>query len=369
MVLSIEQDLNRFKKIVKNKIRKDLNRYISHSELIGKKGKQLVRIPVNEIDIPDFRYDRNKQKGVGQGEGEIGEPIGVGEPEEGGNGKAGDRPGEHILEVEITLEELASILSEELELPRIVPKSEKGLTAEKAKYTGINKIGPESLKHFKRTYKQALRRHILTGSYDPNNPLIVPIQEDKRYRTFKLKLNPFSQAVIFLMMDISGSIGENEKEIVRLETFWIDTWLRANYKGIKTRYIVHEAIAKEVSRETFFSLSTSGGTLISTAYELCYDIIMREHNPLDWNIYVFHFSDGDNWSREDTSKCIRILSDNLLPISNLVGYGQVESSQSGGRFFDELKEEVISRDNFLLSRINSKEAVLDSLKEFFGKGK
>src|SRR5262245_46359557 len=112
MALKIEQDHNRFRQIIRGRIKADLKKYISHEELIGRKGKDLISIPIPQIDIPTFRFAPRTQGGVGQGEGEPGTPIGVDEDE--GAGEAGSIPGEHLLEVDITLEELAQILGEEL---------------------------------------------------------------------------------------------------------------------------------------------------------------------------------------------------------------------------------------------------------------
>jgi uncharacterized sporulation protein YeaH/YhbH (DUF444 family) len=98
------------------------------------------------------------------------------------------------------------------------------------------------------------------------------------------------------MMDVSGSMGDEQKEIVRAESFWIDTWLRTQYKGIEVRYIIHDAVAREVDRDTFFHTRESGGTMISSAYKLCRDLIKSDYPPSAWNIYPFHFTDGDNWS-------------------------------------------------------------------------
>ena len=103
--LKIEQDHNRFRQIVRGKVKADLRKYISHEELIGRKGKDLISIPVPQIDVPTFRFSPHSQGGVGQGEGEAGTPIAVDEGE--GTGEAGNLPGEHLLEVDITLEELA----------------------------------------------------------------------------------------------------------------------------------------------------------------------------------------------------------------------------------------------------------------------
>ncbi|MFW5867778.1 MAG: DUF444 family protein, partial [Armatimonadota bacterium] len=142
-----------------------------------------------------------------------------------GEGQAGQDPGDHVLEAEVTLEELAKILGEELELPNIEPKGRKSIEAVKVRYSGVHTAGPESLRHFRRTYKEALKRSIASGIYNPKNPVIVPIREDKRYRSWKETRLPESNAVIIVMMDVSGSMGVEQKELVRMESFWIDAWL------------------------------------------------------------------------------------------------------------------------------------------------
>ncbi len=121
MVLNIERDQNRFKQIVRGAIRRNLKHYITRGEFIGRRGKDYVSIPVPQVEIPTFRYDPRSVGGVGQGEGESGTPIGVA-PGEGESGGAGNMPGEHLLEVDVELSELAKILGEELELPHIQPR-------------------------------------------------------------------------------------------------------------------------------------------------------------------------------------------------------------------------------------------------------
>src|SRR2546430_1744238 len=91
---------------------------------------------------------------------------------------------------------------------RIESKGKKNLTTPKVKYTGVYTSGPESLRHFKRTYKQALKRSIATGVYNPATPIIVPVREDKRYRTWRVTELPQSNAVVIYMMDVSGSMGD-----------------------------------------------------------------------------------------------------------------------------------------------------------------
>ena len=367
MVLKIESDHNRFKQIVKGRIKQDLRKYITKGEMIGKKGKDIVTIPLPQIELPKFKFGRQNSGGVGQGEGEIGQILGSGDPQEG-SGEAGDQPGEHALEVDISLDELAEILGDELELPRIEPKGKKTITTEKERYTGIRRVGPESLRHIKRTFKAALRRQIMMGNYNPDHPVIIPQKEDLRYRSWKITSIPESNAVIIYMMDVSGSMGEKQKEIVRIESFWIDTWLRSQYDGIESRYIIHDATAREVDQETFYHTRESGGTIISSAYKLCRKIIDEEYDASAWNIYLFHFSDGDNWSSEDSFECLEIVEKDLLPRVNLFCYGQVESQYGSGQFIHELRDYFVNAENLVTSKIEDKDEIYDSIKAFLGKG-
>jgi uncharacterized sporulation protein YeaH/YhbH (DUF444 family) len=366
MVLKVEQDHNRFRDIIRGRIRKELRKYISQGEMIGRQGRKIISIPAPNLDLPHFRLGKN-QGGVGQGEGNAGDPVGEGE--ESGIGQAGDQPGAHLLEVELTLDELAALLGEELELPRIEPRGTRSVVSLRDRYRSTRRTGPESLRHFKRTYKRALRRQIASGLYDPARPMIVPIKEDRVYRSWKDTEEPDANAVIIYMMDVSGSMGDEQKEIVRIEAFWLDTWLQSQYKKLETRYIVHDAAAKVVDRHTFFHLRESGGTKISSAYDLARRLIEDEFSPVDWNVYLFHFSDGDNWGGGDTELCLKLLGEELLPAANLFAYGQVESPYGSGQFIKDLEGNLSGAENLVTSRIPNKDAIYDSIKEFLGKGR
>ncbi|MEZ4362524.1 MAG: DUF444 family protein [Kofleriaceae bacterium] len=368
MSQKIDLDHSRFRQIIRGKIKRHLRKYISQGEMIAKRGSDRVAVPLPQVDLPRFRFGDKEQGGVGQGQGEVGDAVGQGQ-EAPGKGEAGDRPGEHMTELEVSLKELAEILGEELELPRIEPKGSEKIVSFKDRYVGIRSTGPESLRHFRRTYRQAMRRQISMGTYDPKNPVIVPIREDKRYRSWRTDPVPQSNAVIIYMMDVSGSMGDEQKEIVRIETFWIDTWLRTQYHGIESRYIIHDAMAKEVDRDTFFRTRESGGTMISSAYKLCAKLIDEEYPSATWNIYPFHFSDGDNWSVDDTAVCVELLREQILPHANMFCYGQVESPYGSGQFVKDLHEHFDSDDRVVTSEIKSKDAIMDSIKEFLGKGK
>ena len=145
----VDTDVSRFRRIVRGQIRKNLRRYVSQGELKTLQGGRVVSVPLPEIHLPRFTFGDRGGSGVGQGEGEAGEGVG---------GEPGEESGEHELEAEVTLEELAQILGEELELPRIEPRGRQNLVTDVRRYRDIRRVGPRSLRHFKRTFKNAMRR-------------------------------------------------------------------------------------------------------------------------------------------------------------------------------------------------------------------
>ena len=369
MFMKIERDKSRFKQIVRGKIRENLKKYVTHGEMIGRKGRDLVSIPIPQLDVPHFKYGQNGRGGVGQGDGEPGQPVAKGDQEGDGEGQAGFDPGAHILEVDVSLEELAEIMADELDLPNIEPKGSANITQQKAKYNSIRRVGPESLRHFKRTYVEALRRQITDGSYNARAPRVVPIKDDRRYRAWEDVAVPEANAVIVYMMDVSGSMTDDQKEIVRTEAFWIDTWLKSQYDGVERRFIIHDAAAKEVDEHTFYHTRESGGTRISSAYSVCKQLLDESFPVEDWNIYCFQFSDGDNWG-EDNRQALNMLKDDLLPRANLFCYGQVESPYGSGEYIRSLEGAFEDdHDKLVLSEIPDKEGIYQSIKTFLGKGK
>jgi len=350
-------------------VRKNLRKHMSSGELIGRQGRDLVSIPIPQIHLPQFRFGRRQAGGVGQGEGEPGTPIGY-DPDQPGKGdEAGTLPGEHILEVEVSLAELAHILGDELELPNIEPRGKENIESHIDRYTGIRRVGPESLRHFKRTYREALKRQISMGAYSHAQPSVIPVREDKRYRSWKRHFQPDSNAVIIYMMDVSGSMYDRKKEIVRLTAFWIDTWLRSQYQKVEVRYIIHDAAAREVDQDTFYHTRESGGTAISSAFRLCRDMIANDYSPVEWNIYPFQFSDGDNWD-DDNARCAQLLVDDILPYVNLFCYGEVRGPNRLSRYMETLND--VGQDRFehlTTTTIREQEGIYEAIKVFLGKGR
>ena len=369
MALNIDTDVGRFRQIVRGRVREELRRFMTRGEMIGRKGRNLVSIPLPRVDLPHFVHSPGGQSHVGQGDGDVGDVLGQAGQEGDGKGQAGNLPGEHILEVEMTPAELAELLGEEFGLPRIQPKGRKNIEARTTRYTGIATAGPESLRHFKRTFRQALKRLVASGVYDPDRPVIAPIREDRRYRTFKRLPAPQANAAIFYVMDVSGSMGDEQKEVVRIASFWLDTWIASQYRGLSTVYIVHDAEAHEVDRDTFFRTRESGGTVISSAYRLTLKIVEERYNPTDWNLYLFQFSDGDNWSQGDTERCVEMLRDKILPTLNLFAYGQVESPYGSGQYLQDLRRPFGDDERVVLTPIEGKDGIPRAVKSFLATGR
>ncbi|MFH1638576.1 MAG: DUF444 family protein [Candidatus Woesearchaeota archaeon] len=370
MTRSIDKDKFRYLDIVKGKVREELKKAVKKGELIGKKHGRLVKVPIPHIDLPRIRYGNQGQEGVGQGEGEKGDVLADPNQEGEGQQQAGDQEGDHLYEY-FSIEELAKEIGEDLELPNIKPKGKKMIYSITDKLKTINRVGPRGRLHKKRTYKNALRRSMANGEFDPFQPLI-PVRPDRRFKSFKEEFIPERNAVIFYMMDISGSMGTEQKEIVRLMNFWIDVWLSVQYKGIESRYIVHEARAWEVTRDDFYHTSESGGTMISTAFQKCSEILQADYDMNDWNVYIFYSSDGDNWSSGDTEKTFGIMDKDLLPYVNMIGYAQVKSQWGSGQFLGDLRNHysVDKEDSSILTTtMESKEDIMKAIKDLLGKGK
>ena len=338
--------------------------------MIGKKGDDLVSIPLPQIDIPQFRYGQKGSGGVGQGDGDPGQPLTA--PQ--GDGRGQCRRSARRTHPRSRADDggdWPQILGEELALPRIEPKGKKNIVATKDKYTGIRQAGPESLRHFKRTFKTALKRQIASGIYDPEQPIVVPIREDKQYRSWK-EIHQAARAspCIIYMMDVSGSMTDEQKEIVRIEAFWIDTWIKAHYQGIETVYIIHDAAAQEVDEHTFYHTRESGGTKISSAYELADKIINAALSAGSVEHLRFPLLRRRQLGRRYPALHRDSATRSCCPSVNLFGYGQVESPYGSGEFF-EYVQELLGREaeRGVPAASPTARRSSESIKEFLGTGR
>jgi sporulation protein YhbH len=174
-------------------------------------------------------------------------------------------------------------------------------------------------------------------------------EEDERYE---------SNAVVLALMDVSGSMGEFKKYIARSFYFWMVRFLRTKYDQVRIVFISHHTEAHEVTEEAFFTQGESGGTVVSSAYKLALDIIAERFSPRDWNIYPFHFSDGDNYY-SDNDEAVK-LADKLIETCNLFGYGEIGEEgaasyrRSSGALLSIFNDRLKNKERFVGVRIDDR---------------
>lgn len=327
--------------------RKELKKFIKNGSIFrsrGKNGKVVVTIP--KIDIPHIVYG-DSGSGVGRGQGGKGDVIGRDGKGDGKGNKAGQDAGDG-MDVAVDLEEVLKFMQEELELPDMKPKPSDTYERIVKKYNNISLVGPESLRHNARTLKQALKRQCADGSINKfhevpgfANPvrMITPINSDKRYRQFSEIKIPTSSAVIFFARDGSASMDQYKCDVVSDMAWWIDVWIRRFYDRVERVYVWHDTVAKEVDEKKFYKHRYGGGTTCSTALKLISGMFENRFDPLKWNIYLFYFTDGENWDGDNEVFCKSLEADFGPDVVNMVGIAQVLPY----RYEDSLKQYVDQR--------------------------
>lgn len=356
------QDQRRHQEKVREVIRQNLPDLVTEENIIMSDGKQIIKVPLRNLEEYRFIHNYQKHKHVGQGDGssEVGDVLGQDSPRDSGNGgKAGDQPGHDYVEAEISIEELEEMLFDELELPFIQEKDKAEMETESIRFNDIRKKGLMSNIDKKRTILENLRRNATAGT--PGIHGISP--DDLRYKTWEEIVVPHSNAVIIAMMDTSGSMGAFEKYCARSFFFWMTRFLRRQYEKVDIVFLAHHTEAKEVSEEEFFTRGESGGTICSSVYQKALDIIDARYPPASYNIYPFHFSDGDNLT-SDNERCVKLITE-LMKRCNLFGYGEVNQYNRGSTLMSAYRN--IKQEKFMYYVIKEKGEVYNALKRFFHK--
>lgn len=358
------QDQLRHREKVKEAIRKNLPDLITEESIIMSDGKQVVKVPIRSMEEYRFRYNYNKSKHVGQGDGksQVGDVIGRESQQKPGPGKgqgAGEQSGVDYYEAEISVEELEEILFAEMELPRLKQKDQEEITTHDIRFNDVRKKGLMGNIDKKRTILEAIKRNALRG----DRRLKAISNDDLRFKTWEDIVIPHSNAVVLAMMDTSGSMGIFEKYIARSFFFWMVRFLRTKYEKVEIVFIAHHTEAKEVSEDHFFTKGESGGTICSSAYRLALEIIDKRYPPGRYNIYPFHFSDGDNLT-SDNERCIKLVRE-LMKRVNLFGYGEVNQYNRHSTLMTAYRNIVDPK--FMHYIIREKGQVYDALKHFFAK--
>lgn len=354
------QDQQRHQEKVREVIRQNLPDLITEESIIMSDGKGIVKIPLRNLEEYRFIHNYQKHKHVGQGNGDsnVGDILAQDSPKEGGKGsKAGDKAGQDVVEAEINIEDLEELLFDELELPFMEEKDKEDLETVAVRFNDIRKKGLMSNIDKKRTILENLRRNATSGS--PGIHGISP--DDLRYKTWEDVVVPRSSAVIIAMMDTSGSMGTFEKYCARSFFFWMTRFLRRQYEKVEIVFLAHHTEAKEVSEEEFFTRGESGGTICSSVYHKALEIIDSRYPSSSYNIYPFHFSDGDNLT-SDNDRCIKLIGE-LLERCNMFGYGEVNQYNRGSTLMSAYRH--IKQEKFMHYVIKEKGEVYSALKRFF----
>lgn len=424
--MGLREDLERFKKIGEEE-REDLKEFVNYGN-ISSSSSDSISIPVKIIDLPEFEYDQYSMGGVGQGEGEVGDPVDVGEEEgdeEGEDGEAGDEEGEHG-HYEMDAEEFAQELDDRLGLD-LDPKGKKVKEITEGALVEKVRSGPDATVDFEDLYKKGLKRElalyfdedyvrevmkvegmgvqrVFDWARGQNIPLskawvkeefdAIPAEEktkydsiediereyqrrpaskdlesvqlreeDKRHKHPEVTKEYEKNAVIIFIRDVSGSMGEDKRELVERVFTPLDWYLTGKYDEATFHYIAHDASAEEVQREKFFGVQSGGGTRISSAYELTKELLDETYPWSEWNRYVFAAGDGENYRGNTQDEVIPLMKDIQC---NLHAYVEVDSnsrSWGGGEHGELLEDEFGEDSNVAITYLDSKDGVMDSIEE------
>ncbi|MEK3887579.1 sporulation protein YhbH [Bacillus sp. FSL K6-3431] len=357
-------DQQRHQEKVQEAIRNNLPDLITEESIIMSDGNDVVKIPIRSLDEYKIRYNYDKNKHVGQGGGDsqVGDVVardGASQKGPGKGQKAGDQAGEDYYEAEVSMLDLEEALFKELELPNLKRKELDTNQIEHIEYNDIRKTGLMGNIDKKRTMMTAFKRNAMQGEagFYPIYP------EDLKFKTWNEIQKPESSAVVIAMMDTSGSMGVWEKYMARSFFFWMTRFLRTKYETVTIEFIAHHTEAKVVTEEEFFSKGESGGTICSSVYRKALEIIEEKYEPARFNIYPFHFSDGDNLT-SDNVRCTKLVNE-LMEKSNMFGYGEVNQYQRNSTLMSAYKN--IKDEKFYYYILKQKSDVFHAMKSFFRK--
>ncbi len=367
----------RFLRRARAQIKKAVNESLQDRSITDVGSKEKISIPSKGIREPRFRLNPTggKREGTYPGNKEFTPGDRIARPPSGAGGggkKASDQgEGEDDFTFDLSREEFLDLFFEDLELPDLVKTNLKDVTAVKPRRAGFTTSGSTSNLNILRTMRNsygrrlALRRPVL-GDLDELReeraylsalkkptavqqrrlveieaklidlerrwrliPYIDPM--DVRYNRFDPQPQPKTSAVMFCLMDVSGSMGQHEKDLAKRFYVLLHLFLKRRYKRIDIVFIRHTHQAQEVDEETFFHSRETGGTMVSTALVEMKKVIRDRYPAKEWNIYAAQASDGDNME-SDMSSCLALLAGDLLPLCQHFAYIEILGEQELLRF-------------------------------------
>lgn len=355
------RDRLRHRQKIKDSIRDNIGDILAEESIIGRDRDKVIKIPIRSIKEYRFIYGDNTP-GVAQGNGDQ-QPGDVVQrsPEQGqGEGEGGNQPGVDAFETEITLDELIDVMFEDLELPELERKSLKQIISTDAtKRKGRRHSGIRPRLDKRMTARNRVRRKLAVGrarevNFEEEEGRFPFHKDDMRYFHIVPTEREEFNAVVFCIMDTSGSMGTVKKYLARSFYFLLYQFVRQKYNNVEVVFIAHHTEAKEVTEDEFFHKVESGGTYISSGYRKALEIINDRYHPSLWNIYAFHCSDGDNFY-SDNDRAVAAARE-LCEVSNLFGYGEIKPAGSAyysGSMLETLGQ--VKSENFCMVSIERKE--------------
>jgi len=375
-------DRSRHRKKIEKAIKDSVKDVVAEESIIGQSGKKKIRIPVKGIKEHRFVFGANeKNKRVGSAQGKNinkGQRIGKKQaPTQSQGNKPGKEAGEEMYEIEMSLEELAEYLFNDLNLPELEKKKFKFITEEKVKRKGKRPYGIRPRLSKKETIKQKIRRKkaaIKAGTYDPNSEERFTFHDsDLRYKHIAPVQKENTTAAVFFIMDVSGSMTKAKKYLARSFFFLLYQFLNHRYSAIDVIFVSHTAEANEVNEEQFFTQVPNGGTLVSTGLKKVEEIIEKRYHPNNWNLYTFYCGDGDNWPIDNKESLANFRK--LKDINQMMCYTEIGemrgvsdaylfSGKAEKKLWDWLK--LIEDKDFKRIRIVNHKDIWASFKKLFG---
>jgi hypothetical protein len=367
-------DRLRHRQKVRESIRDNIADIIAEESIIGKSRDKVIKIPIRGVKEYRFVYGDNVP-GVAEGTGSTQPGQVVGKSGEEGKGRpqpdrAGDRPGVDYYETDITLDELTDIMFEDLELPDLERKRLREIpTLAIIKRKGHRQVGIRARLDKRKTARARVKRRVAVRTRpegDVDGARFPFHDDDLTYRHVVTGERKESNAVVFCIMDTSGSMDTMKKYLARSFFFLLFQFICTKYRHIELVFIAHHTEAKEVTEEEFFSKGESGGTFISSGYQKTLEVIAARYHPSLWNIYAFHCSDGDNFD-SDNRAALKAAKE-ITEVANLFGYGEIKPL--GSRYYESSMLNIFRRldaDNFQTVLIERKEDVWPSFKAFLAK--
>jgi hypothetical protein len=397
----------RFLRRYKTQIKKAISEQISERSITNVDGGESVSIPTRDISEPTFRSDKGGvREGIYPGNKEFSQGDKIKRPANQGGGKgrrASDSgEGEDEFVFEISRDEYLDLLFDELELPNLQKNQLRKMTRSKTVRAGYTNDGVPTNINIVRSLRSALSPRVAMGA-EPrrrlreleaelqafeqevgndesrHEELLLEIEAlrsrvssipfidtfDLRFNNYVQRPEPTSQAVMFCLMDVSGSMDQETKDIAKRFYILLYLFLTRSYRDVDVVYIRHHTQAKEVDEDEFFYSRETGGTIVSSALELTRDIITQRYPATDWNIYAAQASDGDNWN-DDSPVCEQILAKQLLPELRYYAYVEITKRDHQG-LWEHYTRLLDSHDNFAMQHIREHDDIYPVFREFFRK--